>query len=142
MIEEEEDDDKILEKGFSFKGAMKAFLVILLIMLGAYFMYLGFGPDQWGNFFIGILFLCLGTTLMQMQKQASEPLRQTLSILVCGICGLTKVRNYETGDFVFNKTSDKCNKCNDLMEIKQIYTVKLKKPVAETKKGEDKKDNK
>lgn len=143
MIEEEEDDEKILEKGFSFKGALKAFFVILLIMLGAYFMYLGFN-GEWGNFFLGILFLCLGTTLMQMQKQTPEPLRQTLSILICGICGLTKVRNYETGDFVFNKTSDKCNKCksNDLMEIKQIYSVKLKKPVAETKKGEAKKDKK
>ena len=142
MIEEEDDDEKILEKGFSFKGAIKAFFVIVLIMLGAYFMYLGFSPDNWGNFMIGILFLCLGTTLMQMQKHPQEPLRQTLSILVCAICGLTKVRNYVKGDFVFNKTSDKCNKCNDIMEIKQIYSVKLKKPIAESKKGADKKDKK
>jgi len=142
MIEEEDDDDKVLEKGLSVKGALKAFLVILLIVVGAYFMYLGFSPDNWGNFLIGILFLCLGTTLMQMQKQHPEPLRQTLSILVCSICGLTKVRNYMTGDFVFNKTVDKCNKCNDSMEIKQIYSVKLKKPVAETKKKEVEKDKK
>lgn len=142
MIEEEEDDEKILEKGLSFKGALKALLVIILIMAGAYFMYLGFSPDNWGNFFIGIIFLCIGTTLMQMQKQAPEPIRQTLSILVCGICGLTKVRNYMKGDFVFNKTNDTCNKCNDLLEIKQIYSVKLKKSVAEKKKGDSNKDKK
>ena len=136
MIDEEDDDEEILKKGLTFKGALKTFAVILLMLAGAYFIYLGFSPEQWGNFFLGILFLCLGTTLMQAQKKPPEPLRQTLSILICGLCGLTKIRNYESGDFVFNKTSEMCNKCNDTMEIKQIYSVKLKKPVIQTKKQE------
>ena len=79
---------------------------------------------------------------MQMQKHPQEPLRQTLSILVCAICGLTKVRNYVKGDYVFNKTTDTCNKCNDTMEIKQIYSVKLKKPIPESKKEAAKKERK
>lgn len=138
MIEEEDDDEEILKKGFSFKSALKTLLVVLLVMLGAYFMYLGFGPDQWSNFFLGILFLCLGTTLMQMQKEKQDPLRQTLSILICTLCNLTLVRNYKSGDFIFNK-KDKCDKCNGLMEIKKIYSVKLKKSPAPIKKQETKK---
>ncbi|TFG21853.1 MAG: hypothetical protein EU529_12235 [Promethearchaeota archaeon] len=138
MIDEEEDDEEILKKGFTFKSALKTLLVVLLVMLGAYFMYLGFGPDQWSNFFLGILFLCLGTTLMQMQKEKQDPLRQTLTILICTLCNLTLVRNYKSGDFIFNK-KDKCDKCNGLMEIKKIYSVKLKKSPAPIKKQETKK---
>jgi len=133
MIDEEDDDDEILKKGFSFKSALKTLLVVLLVMLGAYFMYLGFSPDQWSNFFLGILFLCLGTTLMQMQKEKQDPLRQTLTILACTLCNLTLVRNYKSGDFIFNK-KDKCGKCDGLMEIKKIYSVKLKKSPAPNKK--------
>lgn len=138
MIDEEDDDEEILKKGFSFKSALKTLLVVLLVMLGAYFMYLGFGTDQWSNFFLGILFLCLGTTLMQMQKEKQDPLRQTLTILICTLCNLTLVRNYKSGDFIFNK-KDKCDKCNGLMEIKKIYSVKLKKSPAPIKKQETKK---
>ncbi|TFG01208.1 MAG: hypothetical protein EU540_04275 [Promethearchaeota archaeon] len=138
MIDEEDDDEEILKKGFTFKSALKTLLVVLLVMLGAYFMYLGFSPDQWSNFFLGILFLCLGTTLMQMQKEKQDPLRQTLTILICTLCNLTLVRNYKSGDFIFNK-KDKCDKCNGLMEIKKIYSVKLKKSPAPIKKQETKK---
>ena len=138
MIDEEDDDEEILKKGLSFKSALKTLLVILLVMLGAYFMYLGFSPDQWPNFFLGILFLCLGTTLMQMQKEKQDPLRQTLTILTCTLCNLTLVRNYKSGDFIFNKI-DKCGNCNGLMEIKKIYSVKLKKSQPPIKKQETKK---
>lgn len=138
MIDEEDDDEEVLKKGFSFKSALKTLLVVLLVMLGAYFMYLGFSPDQWSNFFLGILFLCLGTSLMQMQKEKQDPLRQTLTILICTICNLTLVRNYKSGDFIFNK-KDKCDKCNGLMEIKKIYSVKLKKSPVPIKKQETKK---
>lgn len=139
MIDEEDDDEEILKKGLSFKSAIKTLLVVLLVMLGAYFMYLGFGSDQWSNFVLGIIFLCLGTTLMQMQKEKRDPLRQTLTILTCTLCNLTLVRNYTSGDFIFNK-KDKCGKCSSgLMEIKKIYSVKLKKSPAPIKKQETKK---
>ncbi len=130
---EEDDDEAILHKGITFKSAIKNFFVILLIFSGALFMYLGFGPDQWTNFFIGFMLICFGTTLMQVQKQAPEPLRQTLTILACALCGITKVRNFETGDFVFSRI-DKCNKCNNLMEVKNIYSVRLKKQTELKKK--------
>ncbi|MBD3255777.1 MAG: hypothetical protein GF383_11840 [Candidatus Lokiarchaeota archaeon] len=132
MIEEEEDDEEILEKGITLKSALKHILVFLLIIVGALFIYFGFGPDQWSNLFIGFMLICFGTTLMQIQKQPPEPIRQTLTILACGICGLTKVRNYEQGDFVFKKV-DKCVECKQDMEIKQIYSVKLKKPTQKEK---------
>ncbi|MFX0186859.1 MAG: hypothetical protein ACFE8A_03885 [Candidatus Hodarchaeota archaeon] len=135
MIDEDDEDEEILKKGISFKNALKTLLVIFLIMIGAYFMYLGFGPDQWSNFFLGILFLCLGTTLMQMQKEKPDPLRQTLTILTCNLCGMTHVRNFESGDFIFMEKG-KCKKCHGLMKINQIYSVKLKKPVAQIKKQE------
>ncbi len=133
MIDEEDDDEKILKKGITLKSALKNLLVILFIMLGAMFIYFGYGPDQWSNLFIGFFLICIGTTIMQVQKQTPEPIRQTLTILVCSICGLTMVRNYEQGDYVFQKL-DACNKCNKSMEIKQIYSVKLKKPTESKKK--------
>ena len=138
MIDEEDEDEEILKKGLSFKSALKTLLVVLLVMVGAYFMYLGFGLGQMSYFFLGILFLCLGTTLMQMQKEKKDPLRQTLTILTCTLCNLTLVRNYKSGDFIFNKL-DKCSKCNGLMEIKKIYSVKLKKSQPPIKKQETKK---
>jgi hypothetical protein len=61
-----------------------------------------------------------------MKKGSSEPVRQTLTILKCKSCGAIKVRNYESGDFIF-KSAGICEKCNESMEINQIYSVKLKK---------------
>ena len=135
IIEDEDDDEEILKKGITFKSAIKHIVTILIILAGAFFMYLGFGSDQWVNFIIGLMLICFGTTLMQIQKSSPEPLRQTLTILMCGLCGLTKVRNFQTGDFVFEK-KDRCTKCDDLMEIKQIYSVKLKRPTEPGKKQE------
>ena len=135
MIEEEDDEEILRKKTITVKSALKHLAVLFFIVLGALFMYLGFGPDQWTNFFIGFMLICFGTTIMQIQKQSPEPLRQTLTILACSLCGLTKVRNFESGDFVFNKKG-KCDKCNDSMEIKQIYSVKLKKQTEPKKKQE------
>ena len=138
MIEDEDNEEEILKKGITFKSALKNIFIIIIIMLGAYFMYLGFSPNQWFYIIIGISLLCIGTTIMQVQKELPEPLRQTLTILSCVLCGLIKVRNYEAGDFIFNKTSENCDKCNNgKFEIKQIYSVKLKKPTIETKKKEE-----
>ena len=61
-----------------------------------------------------------------MKKSPSDPVRQTLTILKCKSCGAVKVRNYENGDFIF-KSAGICDKCNEPMEITQIYSVKLKK---------------
>ena len=140
MIEDEDNEEEILKKGITFKSALKNIFIIIIIMLGAYFMYLGFSPNQWFYIIIGISLLCIGTTIMQVQKELPEPLRQTLTILSCVLCGLIKVRNYETGDFIFNKTSENCDKCSGKFEVKQIYSVKLKKPTTvETKKKEESK---
>lgn len=133
MIDEEDDDEDILKKGFTLKSALKNLVVIFFILMGAMFIYFGYGPDQWSNLFIGFFLICIGTTIMQVQKQTPDPIRQTLTIIVCGLCGLINVRNYEQGDFVFQKTDD-CNKCSKPMEIKQIYSVKLKKPTESKKK--------
>jgi len=48
---------------------------------------------------------------------------------------VTHVRNFESGDFIFVEKGN-CKKCNGLMKINQIYSVKLKKPVAQIKKQE------
>ena len=83
------------------------------------------------------MLICTASMLVQIQKPPPEPIRQTLTILGCTICGLVKVRNYIDGDFVFRETG-KCNECNNPMEIKQIYSVRLKRPTEENKKEEDK----
>ena len=136
MIEEEDDED-ILKKGVTLKSLLKNLLLILLIIVGAVFIYTGIGPDTVTSWSIGFTLICLGATLLQIQKSPQEPIRQTLSILICNICGLTKIRNYEKGDFVYKKLG-KCDKCNDLLEIKEIYSVRLKKPT-ESNKTPDKK---
>ncbi|MBY9002974.1 MAG: hypothetical protein KGD73_03290 [Candidatus Lokiarchaeota archaeon] len=127
MIDEEEEDE-ILNKGVSFKKVLKNVALLALIIIGALFIYMG-GTDQMTNFFIGFTLICIGSTLIQIQKQEEEPTRQTLSILKCEKCEVTKVRNYESGDFVF-KIVDSCENCDDTMKIKQIYSVKLKKSTA------------
>ncbi|MFX1320938.1 MAG: hypothetical protein ACFFAQ_04750 [Promethearchaeota archaeon] len=135
---EEEDDEEILKKGVTLKSVLKNILLVLLIVAGALFIYLDFGLDQFSRWSIGFMLICLGSTLIQMQKGPAEPLRQTLTILICNLCGLTKVRNYVKGDFVFKK-KDKCDKCDNLMEIKQIYSVRLKKPTEPSKEATIKK---
>lgn len=131
MIDDEDEED-ILKKGISLKKVLKNLLLIVLIVIGALFIYLGSGSNQITNFFIGFTFICVGSTLIQIQKRSAEPIRQTLSILKCAICGLTKVRNYQHGDFVF-KQVESCDKCHESMQIEEIYNVKLKKPIAPKK---------
>lgn len=139
MIEEEDDED-VLKKGVTFKSVLKNILLILLIVFGALLIYFNFGLDQMTSWSIGFMLICFGATLIQLQKSPPEPIRQTLSILICKLCGLTKVRNYEKGDFVF-KRKDKCDKCEDFMEIKQIYSVKLKHPTEKGKIQESTKES-
>ena len=124
MIDEEDDED-ILKKKRSLKKILKNLVLMGLIGIGVLIMNIG-GPDPTLNIVIGFTFICLGTTIIQMKKGASEPVRQTLTILKCKSCGAIKVRNYESGDFIF-KSAGICEKCNESMEINQIYSVKLKK---------------
>jgi hypothetical protein len=134
MIEEEDDED-VLNKKVSLKKILKNLLFIALIVIGALFIYIGILPDQITNFIIGFSFICIGATLIQVQKRPEEPIRQTLTILKCNKCDTIKVRNYEQGDYVF-KSSGSCDQCEGLMEIRQIYSVKLKKPSVEVKKAD------
>jgi hypothetical protein len=134
MIEEEDDED-ILKKKVSWKKILKNLLFIVIIVVGALFIYIGITPDQMTNFVIGFTLICLGASLIQLQRRTKEPIRQTLTILKCNRCDLIKVRNYEPGDFVFKRTGS-CDNCNQSMEIHQIYSVKLKKPTAEVKKAD------
>jgi hypothetical protein len=122
---DDEDDEEILKKKVSLKSVLKNILLVVLIIVGALFIYLG-GQNQVSNFFIGFTLICIGSSLIQMQKQEPEPTRQTLTILKCQKCDLTKVRNYQEGDFVF-KEVEPCTSCDGLMKIIQIYSVKLKK---------------
>ena len=124
MIDDEDDED-ILKKKRSLKKILKNLVLMGFIAIGVLFMYIG-GPDPTMNLVIGFTFICLGTTIIQMKKGPSDPVRQTLTILKCKSCGAIKVRNYENGDFIF-KSAGICDKCNESMEINQIYSVKLKK---------------
>ncbi|MHA1294171.1 MAG: hypothetical protein ACTSQJ_16080 [Promethearchaeota archaeon] len=133
---EEDDDEKILEKGITLKSALKNIIIIGIIIIGALLIYMSGNTDSVnsGSFIMtGFMLICMGATLMQIQKQPPEPIRQTLSILKCTNCGLLKVRNFKDGDFVFKKEVEECNQCKNQMEINQIYSVKLKKPTESMK---------
>jgi len=135
---DEEDDEEILKKKHSLKSILKNLLLIGLIGIGVLFMYIG-GPNQTTNLIIGFTFICIGTTIFQMKKSPSDPIRQTLTILKCKSCGAIIVRNYEDGDFIF-KSMGSCDKCNNSMEIHQIYSVKLKKSPKKDDKREESKN--
>jgi len=135
MIDDEDEEEEFLKKGRSLKSVLKSILLILLIIIGALFIYLASGTNQITNWFIGFSFICLGSTLLQIKKRQSEPIMQTLSILKCSMCGITKVRNYQHGDYVFREV-ETCNDCNESMLIEQIYSVKLKKPTIAKKEEE------
>ena len=135
---EEEDDEEILKKGITLKSVLKNILLILLIVIGVLLMYVNIGLDQLTSWSIGFMLICFGATLIQMKKAPQEPIRQTLTILICNLCELTKVGNYEKGDFVF-KRKERCGKCEGFMEIKQIYSVRLKSPTEKNKIQEKKK---
>jgi hypothetical protein len=137
---EEEDDEEILKKGITLKSVLKNIVFILLIVLGIILISIDVGLEPLMSWSIGFMLICFGATLIQFQKPSPEPIRQTLTILICNLCGLTKVRNYEKGDFIFKK-SGKCEKCDDYMEIKQIYSVKLKSPTEKNKPQITKKEN-
>ena len=132
---DDEDEDEILKEGVSLKKVLKNLLLILLIIVGALFIYLASGTNQVTNWIIGFSFICLGSTLIQIKKRQSEPIMQTLSILKCNVCGITKVRNYQHGDYVFREV-ETCNDCKESMLIDQIYRVKLKKPTVAKKEEE------
>ena len=133
---DEEDDEEILTRRVSLKTVLKSLFVILLIGLGAFIIYIGIFPgDQVLNFIIGFALICFGTSIIQYEKQPTEPDKQTLAIFKCRECGLKEVRNYSQGDFVY-KISGNCVKSNNLMQIEQIYSVKLKKQDKKEKKQE------
>ncbi len=136
MIEEEDDED-VLKKGITWKSFLKNIFIIAAIVFGAFLIYSSNTPESQSNIYIGFMLICTASMLVQIQKPPPEPIRQTLSILTCNACGLVKVRNYQDGDYVFRK-SGKCNECKESMEIKQIYSVRLKRPTEETKKEEAK----
>jgi len=137
MIEEEDDED-ILKKGITSKSVLKNLISITFIIVGAIFIYSGIG-DPVLSWALGFILICFGATVIQWVKSPVEPIRQTLTILICSLCGITKVRNYEKGDFVYRKLG-KCGDCNESMEVSQIYSVRLKKPTESNKKVEDKKE--
>jgi len=133
---DEEDDEEILTRRVSLKTVLKSLFVILLIGLGAIIIYIGIFPgDQVLNFFIGFALICFGTSIVQYETQPEEPIRQTLTILKCMECGLKEVRNYSQGDFVY-KIIGNCIKCNNSMQIEQIYSIKFKKQDKKEKKRE------
>ena len=131
---DEEDEDEILKKGISFKKVLKNIVLVILIIVGALFIYIG-GQDSSMYFFVGFTLICFGSTLIQIQKQPTEPIRQTLTILKCNLCNITTVRHYQQGDYVF-KLAGTCEKCAEPMKIDQIYSVKLKKPTTQAKPKE------
>lgn len=131
---EEESDEEILEKDRSWKKILKHIVVAILMILGALFLIVGIGPDVVSNYFIGFMLICFATTLLQIQKEPEEPIKQTLTILECNECKGKKVRNYKNGDFVYKRTEEECPKCEGSMKIKEIYSVKLKRPTEKEEK--------
>jgi len=133
---DEENEEEILTKRVSLKTVLKSLFVILLIVLGALIIYIGIFPgDQFLNYIIGFALICFGTSIIQYEKDPVEPEKQTLTILKCVECGQKEVRNYSQGDFVY-KIVGNCLKCNNSMQIKQIYSIKLKKQSKKEKKRE------
>ncbi|MBN1216068.1 MAG: hypothetical protein JXA99_11595 [Candidatus Lokiarchaeota archaeon] len=129
---EEEDEDEYLKKGTSWKKIGKHILVILIIILGVVIMYTPLIGNDITRFITGFMIICMGTSILQIQKEPPEAKKQTLTISQCESCKKRIIRDYEEGDYVF-KRIEKCDNCKINMEIIQIYSVKLKGPLITTK---------
>ncbi len=131
---DEEDDEAILNKKTSAKSILKTLGVLGLIVLGAIIIYIGVFPDnQYLNFALGFIIICIGSSIIQMPSNPPEPVKKTLTIIICDSCGATTVRDYKDGDFVYKKLG-KCENCSKSISIKQVYSVKLKKEKKNKKK--------
>ena len=58
--------------------------------------------------------------------------RQTISSLKCSKCDVKQFLSYADGDYIF-KVKEKCPKCNENLQITEIYSVKLAEQSKEKK---------
>lgn len=125
MIDEELDED-ILNKKRSAKSVLKTVFTLLLIIAGVIILsvgnYLGITAMYWG----GLIILCMSSCLINIRKTPKDPQTQTLSVVRCDKCNLTKVQDFKQGEFVFKEVG-KCSKCDGMLKVQEIYIVKLKK---------------
>ncbi|MHA1340006.1 MAG: TFIIB-type zinc ribbon-containing protein [Promethearchaeota archaeon] len=128
MIEKDELDIKErLKNKISWKSLLRNLVGIILVILSFIILSIGrTNPDIQGQtYFLGIILMCIATSLIIEESKEKKIVKQTLTSLECPNCGAKIVRDYENGDYVFNK-SGKCGKCGSDLIITKIHSVKLK----------------
>ena len=123
---EEEDVEKLLKRKISWKAVLKGILGLLLLG-GAFFLITTFQNTQDSTYLIlGIVLMCMASSILVPIPQKKNELRHTLTILKCDQCGSERVQDYKEGDFVFKDTGIPCRDCNSTYKILNVYSVKLK----------------
>ena len=125
MIDEELDED-ILNKKRSKKSVLKTVVTLLLIIVGVIILSVGNALGITAMYWVGIIIVCMSSCLINIRKTPKDPQTQTLSVVRCDKCNYTKVQDYKQGEFIF-KEVDKCPKCDGMLRVQEIYSVKLKK---------------
>lgn len=133
---ENEDPEELLKRKISWKSVLKG-IFVGIIMIGSVVIIqlsrMGVISGNW--LWVGFILLCISSSLIVPRKHEEKPMRQTLSLLKCEKCGIQKVRDYLDGDYIY-KPVGVCSKCNEKMQIMEIYSVKLKE---KSKKADKKK---
>lgn len=129
MIDEEEEDvDKLLKRKISWKGVLKAILGFILIGGSVFLIQISQRGEEINTtyFMLGIVLMCMASTVMVPVPRKKKEIRHTVSILECEKCGSKRVHDYTDGDFVYKSTGIPCINCDGQYKILRVFSLKLK----------------
>ncbi len=127
MIDQDEEDvEKLLKRKISWKSIIKGVLGLILLVGGVLLIEYFRRTQNSTYMLLGIVLLCMGSSVMVPIPQKKNELRHTISILKCDNCGSERVQDYKEGDFVFKDTEITCRDCSSTYLIHNVYSVKLK----------------
>jgi hypothetical protein len=129
MIDDEEEDvEKLLKRRISWKALLKG--IVGFLLLGGAFVLITISQTSEGinttYFLLGIMLMCLSSSVLVPIPTKKTELRHTISILKCESCGIERVRDYQDGDYVYKDTDLSCPNCEGRYKIHSVYSLKLK----------------
>ena len=128
----ENDIEELLKYKISWKTILKIVIVIIFVVIVAYFSIIGVFPSDIYIYVIVILCIIGGAILISLDHEEDVNL-QTVSSLKCLKCDFQKIKSYNNGDYIF-KNAEKCPNCDGDLQISEIYSVKLVEELKEEKK--------
>ncbi len=125
--EEFDDEEEYVPKKskFPWKGVLKGAGIMVVVVTGLYLVNQGWGDVTLSS--AGFVMLCLGSALINLRVPRKKKIRQVFSLYRCNAtdCGIKELHEFKDGDFVYKEIGP-CFKCDGLMYIEQIFSVKTR----------------